>query len=309
VSAPMSSRDRPLVSVLTATYNGAAFVAETIESVLAQTHPNVEHVLVDDASDDETVSILREYERRHPDLIRVIAAVERAQTVGPTRRRNEALEAARGSLLAWLDHDDLWSPDKIERQVAVLERDPGIGFAYTQWELFDHDTGDVLERSRIRPGDDTLGRLFVEGCFLASSTVVWRRDAMEKRGLRFRDSHFSWGDDHFLWLGLALDSRGELVDEVLTRLRRHGANESVRLAGENLYPRSIELLDEFLRTYPEAAERIGSAHRLGVARHHALAAIYELQHGRRGRAAAYALRAAARDPAGAARYLRKRLTR
>jgi hypothetical protein len=132
---------------------------------------------------------------------------------------------------------------------------------------------------------------------------------MERRGLRFRERDFSWGDDHFLWLGLSLDARGELVDEVLTRLRRHGANESVRLAQDNLYPRSIDLLDEFLHAFPEAVARVGGARRRGVARHQALAAIYELQRGRRARAAGYALRAAAHDPRGAARYLRRRLAR
>jgi hypothetical protein len=100
-----------------------------------------------------------------------------------------------------------------------------------------------------------------------------------------------------------------LVDDVLTRLRRHGANESVRLARRNMYPQSIELLDEFLERYPEARSRLGNARRLGVAHHHALAAIYELQRGRRARAATYALRAASRDPAGAGRYVRGRLAR
>jgi glycosyltransferase involved in cell wall biosynthesis len=294
------------VSVLTATHNGALFVAETLDSVLAQTHRAVVHVVVDDGSIDATPEILRGYAERHPDRIVVI---ERGETAGPTRRRNEALEAARGTYLAWLDHDDVWSPEKLERQVAVLERDPRVGFVYTQWELFDHDSGRVLERSHTRPDGDTLSRLFVEGCFVASSTVLWRRDVMEGRGLRFRDKHFSWGDDHYLWLGLALDSRGELVDEVLTRLRRHGTNESVRLARENPYPRSIELLDEFLASFPEAEKRIGDARRRGIAHHHALAAIYELQHRRRAKAALYAVRAAARDPAGAARYVRGRLAR
>jgi glycosyltransferase involved in cell wall biosynthesis len=297
---------RPLVSVLTATRNGERFAAETIESVLAQTYPNVEHVLVDDASTDGTAAILEDYAQRYPDRVRVVRFDERA---GPTRRRNDALDAARGEYLAWLDHDDLWLPTKLARQVEVLERDPTIGFVFTQWELFDHDSGQELERSEIRDGGDTLRRLVVEGCFIASSTVLWRRAVMERRGLRFRDRDFSWGDDHFLWLGLALDSRGELVDEQLTRLRRHGANESVRLARSNLYPRSIALIDEFLDAFPEARARVGGARRLGVARHHALAAIYELQRGRRGRAAAYALRAAARDPAGAARYTWRRLAR
>lgn len=297
---------RPLVSVISTTYNGERFVAETIESVLAQTYAPIEHVLVDDASSDATPRILDEYAARHPERVRVL---KRGQRAGPCRRRNEALEEAGGELLAWLDHDDVWLPHKIERQVDVLEREPDVGFVFTQWELFDHDTGRVLERSHIGPDGDTLERLVVEGCFVASSTVMWRRDAMARRGLRLRETDFSWGDDHTLWLELALDWRGALVDDVLTRLRRHGENESARLALENPYPRSIELIDEFFEAHPEAAERLGAARRRGVARHLALAAIHELGRGRRWRAGAFALQAAALNPAGAMRYARWRLGR
>lgn len=292
--------------MITATYNGETFVGETIESVLAQTYEPIEHVLVDDGSIDGTPAILREFERSHPGRVRVVPTAGR---VGPCRRRTEAIAAAEGTYLAWLDHDDVWLPEKIERQVDVLRREPDVGFVFTQWEFFDHDTGRVFERSNIQPEGDTLERLVVEGCFISSSTVLWRRDAMERRGIRLRETDFSWGDDHMLWLELALDWRGALVDDVLTRRRRHGANESARLALENPYPRSIELVHEFLEAHPGAADRLGAARRRGVARHLALAAIHELGRGHRGRAAVFALRAAAMNPAGAVRYARWRLER
>jgi len=291
------------VSVITATFNGAAFVAETIESVLAQTYTPIEHVLVDDGSTDATPAILERYAREHPDRIRVLARDDR---VGPTRRRNEALEATRGEFIGWLDHDDVWLPEKTAKQVASLRASPRAGLAYSQYELFEHESGEVLLRSRVRGGGHFLRRLFTEGCFLASSTALIRREAMARRGLRFRDAHFSWGDDHYLWLELALDWDAVLVDEVLARLRRHRANESVRLANENSYRWSIALLDEFLAAHPEAGARVGTARRRGIAFHRALGAIYELQRGRRARAAVLALRAGVRDPAGAARYVRRR---
>jgi glycosyltransferase involved in cell wall biosynthesis len=296
----------PLVSVLTPTFNGEAFVADTIESVLAQTHAPIEHILVDDGSTDGTRAILERYAREHPDRIRVLANDDRA---GPTRRRNEAFDAARGEFIGWLDHDDLWLPEKTAQQLARLDAKPVAGLAYSQYELFEHDSGEILHGSRLRGDGDFLRRLFTEGCFLASSTALIRRDAMTRRGLRFRERHFSWGDDHYLWLELALDWDAVLVDEVLVRLRRHATNESVRLAGENWYRWSIALLDEFVAAHPEARTRVGSAYRRGVAFHQALGAIYELQHGRRARAAALALRAGATDPQGAARYVKRRAER
>ena len=288
----------PLVSVFTPTFNGERFVGETIESVLAQTHEEVEHVLVDDGSTDGTREILREYERRDP-RVRVIQFDERR---GPTRRRNDALDAARGDYLAWLDHDDLFTPHKLELQVAALEADPGAGFSFGDYERFDDATGALLERSLLRNGGEVLDRLYVEGCFIASSTVTMRRAALERRGLRLRDSHFSFGDDHFLWLALSLDWRAAFVDAVLTRLRVHGLNESTRLAAENTMLWSVALLREFTATYPDAAQKLGSARRRGIARHYALAAGYERERGRNGRAAALGLRAAVRTPVAATRY-------
>jgi glycosyltransferase involved in cell wall biosynthesis len=293
--------DQPLVSVLTATYNGAGFVAEAIESVLAQTYEPIEHVIVDDASSDGTAAIVEGFASRQPERVRFIRASERA---GPCRRRNDALDHACGSLVAWLDHDDVWLPGKTEAQVAALEADPQAGFAHTQYESFDHDTGRTLSRSQSDAAGDVLARLFVEGSLVAPSTVLIRRSAMERRGLRIRDSEFAFGDDYFLWLALALDWRLVLVDEPLARIRRHAGSTSVGIAEhENWLVSSVALLHEFLETFPDAAARLGPARRVGLGRHWAWAAWYELERGRRARAALYATRAAAYDPAGASRFL------
>src|SRR5207302_684870 len=98
-----------LVSVLTPTFNGEAFVAETIDSVLSQTYEPIEHIVVDDGSTDGTRDVVAEYAVRDPDRVRLLAFDDR---IGPTRRRNDALKAASGEYLAWLDHDDLWLPEK-----------------------------------------------------------------------------------------------------------------------------------------------------------------------------------------------------
>jgi glycosyltransferase involved in cell wall biosynthesis len=293
----------PLVSVFTATFNGAEFVAETIASVLAQTYPRVEHVLVDDGSTDGTLELLTEYARRHPYRVRVSGSKER---LGPCRRRNGAIQETRGELLAWLDHDDVWDPRKLELQVEALARAPRVALCYTQYEEFDGRTGETLSRSSV-PGDDhLLERLFVNGCFIASSTVVFRRADFERHGGRLRDTDFSFGDDYALWLALTSDRDGVLVDEPLVRLRRHARNESARLGRQNYERAVLSLLDEFVAE-PRRAETLGSARRRGYARHWVAAAEWELRNGTRLRAAAYALRGAALDPAGAGKYALSRL--
>ncbi|MEP6811478.1 MAG: glycosyltransferase [Actinomycetota bacterium] len=282
--------------MITPTWNGTDFLAETMDSVLAQTYERVEHVLVDDGSTDGTGDLLSGYALRYPGRVR---ALQGGARVGPCRRRNEALAVARGGLIAWLDHDDVWLPEKIERQVAALEASPTAALSFTQYEEFDGASGRTVQLSRLSSRGDLLERLFVEGCFIASSSVLFPREAMLRRRSRLRDDDFSFGDDYFLWLTLALDGSAVLVDAPLVRLRRHSGNESARLGLRNFHLARITLLQEFLAEFPEARPRLGRAGRIGLAQHRIAAAAYELERGRRGHAALHAARAARSDPRGA----------
>src|SRR4051794_6115601 len=111
--------NEPLVSVLIPTYNGERYVADALESALTQTYDRLELVVVDDASSDGTAKIVKAYRRRHPNRIQFAQKTTRQ---GPCKRRNDALDLAQGTLLAWLDQDDLWLPEKLERQVEVFEK-------------------------------------------------------------------------------------------------------------------------------------------------------------------------------------------
>lgn len=269
------STDRPLVSVMMATFNAAPFVAESIESVLDQTYEPIELLVVDDASDDGTPAIVEDYARRYPDRVRFRQATERA---GPCRRRNDALDLARGSLIAWLDHDDLWAPQKTAKEVEVLQDRPDVGLVYSGYEAFDSDTREPIPwRDRDSEAEgDVLVPLFVRGCFVGSLTVLFRREVLTRRHLRLRETDFSFGDDYFLWLVLSLDWKVAKIDEVLAYYRRHGGNESERLGEINFHLLRIALLREFLEEFPEAVPRLGKWRRRGLAEHYLRAGHYEL---------------------------------
>jgi glycosyltransferase involved in cell wall biosynthesis len=273
------SAGRPLVSVLMPTYNAAPFVAESIESALAQTYEPLELLVVDDASDDETPAIVEEYARRHPDRVRFRRGTER---LGPCRRRNDALDLASGSLIAWLDHDDLWAPEKTAKEVAVLQARPDVGLVYSGYEAFDSDTGETIAwRDRDSEAEgDTLVPLFVRGCFVGALTAVFRREALTRRNLRLRETDFSFGEDYFLWLVISLDWKVARVDEVLAYHRRHPGNESKRLGETNFHLLRVALLQEFLAEYPEAAPRLGEWRRRGIASAFLSAAHFESQRSR-----------------------------
>jgi glycosyltransferase involved in cell wall biosynthesis len=124
----------PLVSVITPTYNAEAFISETIDSVRAQSYENWEMILVDDASSDATVNILKEYAAKDTRI-----KVHKLQTnSGAAIARNTAIEKATGSYIAFLDADDLWKPEKLSKQIAFMQ-EKDIAVSFSSYELMDEE--------------------------------------------------------------------------------------------------------------------------------------------------------------------------
>ena len=117
----------PLVSAIIPVYNGELYLREALDSVFAQSYPNLEVILVDDGSTDRTPEIAASY----PGLIYI-----RQENQKDAAARIRGIEAARGSFIAFLDHDDRWALDKIERQIAAFSQNPSLQYAIGQVELF-----------------------------------------------------------------------------------------------------------------------------------------------------------------------------
>lgn len=120
----------PLVSVIIPSFNSAHYLADAVNSAFAQTYPAVECIVVDDGSTDRTEEVLNELLARHPRL-----RIARKANGGPSSARNVGLRLCSGSLVAFLDADDVFLPDKIERQAAFLERHPAVGLVYSDYLL------------------------------------------------------------------------------------------------------------------------------------------------------------------------------
>jgi glycosyltransferase involved in cell wall biosynthesis len=147
----------PLVSVVIPSYNSARVIGQTLESALAQTHPALEVIVVDDGSTDDTEQAVRPYRDR---IVYV-----RQENQGLAGARNAGMARATGDLVAWLDADDLWNPEKVALQVAVLRQHPECVLVASDFSAF--DGAGWFDRSHVReyfaaidrtPGD--LGGLF-----------------------------------------------------------------------------------------------------------------------------------------------------
>lgn len=124
----------PLVSIVTPAYNSAAYILETIQSVKQQTLTSWEQIIVDDCSTDQTVDIVRETAK---DDTR-IKLVELAENSGAAVARNEAIKIARGRYIAFLDSDDLWLPEKLEKQIRFMEA-RNIALSYSSYGIIDEN--------------------------------------------------------------------------------------------------------------------------------------------------------------------------
>src|SRR4051812_42423719 len=134
----------PLVTALMAAYNAEPFIAEALDSALAQDWPEdrLEIVVVDDGSTDGTAAVVRGYVDKHPGRVRLV----QQQNGGPCAATNTALAHARGQWLGMLDADDAWPPDKLRVQGALLRERPEVGLVYGDMRVVD-ETGDVIQES------------------------------------------------------------------------------------------------------------------------------------------------------------------
>ena len=198
----------PLVSVIIPTYNSACTITECINSVIGQTYENIEIVVVDDGSTDSTVAIVRELSSLSAKKIRLI----KQSNGGPSSARNKGIEAVAGSYIAFLDSDDMWYPDKIARQVDVLQKNRSamlVGCLYSigDKQVFSHYSSEVENRS--------LFQLLLKNCFITSA-VMCRREVLFHYTFNERQKY---SEDYRLWLQLA--AKGYtcvLQNEVLTKM-------------------------------------------------------------------------------------------
>ena len=125
----METTKQPLITVVMPNYNGHRFVEQAIDSVLNQTYPNFELLVVDDCSKDDSLQLVQQKEQRD-DRVRVIALEHNA---GVANARNVGIKEAKGKFIALLDNDDLWTEDKLERQLALANK--GADIVYCSYLL------------------------------------------------------------------------------------------------------------------------------------------------------------------------------
>lgn len=205
----------PRVSVIIPVYNAERFISETIESVTAQTYEDWEIIAVDDGSRDRSLEILKEYSKRYS-RIRVISQ----KNAGSSAARNNAIRVSRGEYIAFLDHDDLWLPDKLEKQVRILDSNKKLGMVYSDSRIIDAEGN--TKRNTMVHGRFFRGNIFnklIEYDFIPLLTVVVRRGVLDKTGMF--NPRFKTSEDYDLLLRIAEHYPADFIKQALTKYRVH----------------------------------------------------------------------------------------
>jgi len=201
-----------MISIITPTYNSSKFLKYTYKSILAQTMSDWEWLVTDDCSNDNTWHIIWDFAKNDPR----VKIMKNEFNSGAAVTRNKCLSRATGEFLAFIDADDIWVPEKIEKQVNYMERN-NINFSFTAYELINENGKSLKKYIDINNTgafsyDDMLRKKATLGC----STVMLRGNTFSDLTM----PHIRTGQDYAFWLKLLKNGeKAYLLNEPLTKYR------------------------------------------------------------------------------------------
>ncbi|MBC3541263.1 glycosyltransferase family 2 protein [Rufibacter sediminis] len=248
----------PLVSIICLCYNHAAFLRAALDSVLAQTYPNLEVLVVDDLSTDASVAIITDYVREHPQ----IRFIRHTQNQGNCASFNQALALSQGEFVIDFATDDVLHPERVTRQVAAFQQLPAsYGVVYTDAELIDEQgvsLGFFYNRAvsgKLSPKPAT-GDVFAEVLgryFICPPTMMIRRQVLDE--LQGYDPALAYEDFDF-WVRSSRRWQYHFLDEVLCqrRMHPHSLSRKVYQQGDKQLASTVKVIRkarQLIRTGPE----------------------------------------------------------
>ena len=229
---------QPLVSVVIATYNMGQFIAQAIDSILQQTWKNLEIIVVDDGSKDNTTEVMAQYQNE-PKVIYI-----RNENQGQPKAKNCGIKNTKGEFIAFCDADDLWEPTKLEVQMPLFNK-PSVGIVYSEVSNIDeHNIRYQKPPNEKRHIGKVTDFLLLQN-FVPFGTSVIRRACIEKNGIF--DEQFCMGIDWDLWLRYSLDWEFAYTPEKTYIYRVWSGQMSNNYRGR--YEHAFRILNHFIEKH------------------------------------------------------------
>lgn len=226
----------PTVSILLPVYNGEKYLADVMESILSQTYSDFEVVVVDDGSTDGSVEIIRAYADKDT-RVRLIC-----HTHGFIDTLNKGLAECQGTYIARMDADDKMKPERLERQVTVMDGNPDIAFCASYMQRMD---GEEIFNSGLSGKIERLATTLLLGNFISHPTVMLRRKFLEEHHLQYCKG-YDYAEDYKLWTEVA-EVGGSLyiIPEPLVEYRMSDGQVS-RVHHEEQYDSALRIKNELI---------------------------------------------------------------
>lgn len=238
--------ENPKVSIIMPAYNAGPYIRESLNSIFAQTYKHYEVIVVDDGSTDDTKSILKEYSG---------VCCLHTNRSGPAAARNLGIKNCDGELIAFLDSDDIWRPEKLAKQVGAMIASPEIGLIFTESGFFNRNgvfMSSLGKKQRLMEGDIVQNIFWKSG--VGTPTVMVRRSVFDQVGY-FEEGLICSEDDN-MWMRIANNVKVILLDEQLVLIRAR--DNSLSQTKGNIFAGVKGHLELLETKYPELRVRLGN---------------------------------------------------
>jgi len=243
----MNHQTLPLVSIITPSFNQGQFLEQTMYSVFKQDYPNIEYIVIDGGSTDQSLNIILQYADR---LTYWVSEPDCGQANGI----NKGLHQAKGEIIGWLNSDDVLLPDTISRVIRQFEENPEIDVIYGRLERIDSE-GEHIPTPKL-PKDHLVfnKKLIIGECIVNQPGSFWRRGIMERVGHLNEELHFAL--DYEYWIRMALAGANfKRIAEPVARFRISSKSKTVNQTAE-MAKEQLRVL-EFYLSQPNLREHTG----------------------------------------------------
>lgn len=227
--------DLPKISIVTPSYNQGKFLEETILSVITQNYPNLEYILIDGGSSDNSLDIIKKHEHS-------ISYWISEKDKGQSEAINKGLQKATGDIVAWLNSDDLYTPNTLFNISKIFQENPDIDLIYGNVENFHSEKGSfVTNVSEFKPSD------FLSRVSIHQPSVFWKRKVHHEIG--YLDESLYYTMDYDLWARMFFRYKTKKINQVFSRFRIHSTSKTNNNP-PGIYLDSRIVFSRFINSFP-----------------------------------------------------------
>ncbi len=227
----MKHKKLPLVTIITPAYNRADLIEETIKSILDQKYPNLEYIIIDDGSKDDTYKVIQKYASKR-------VHVFTQKNMGETRTVNKGFSFAKGEIIAVINSDDPLLPSSIQTMVAYMEEHPRVLAVYPDWVMIDSNGKNI---QKVHLAEYSYRKMLAEHYCIPGPGTFFRRKAIELTG--GRNVAFRYIADFAFWLKLGMYGPLAHIPKTLATFRVHAGSQGIYAKGELMAAEHKKLVD------------------------------------------------------------------